>query len=165
MHKKLEVFFLLIVRPASKLVLTINFLERKIVILKGYISSRPLNDNVAVDQSIQNMVIRNFVTKEGLPSFKRNRVWYENCFLILNQVLQDLKNNKFEGIAFYSLLQLPRSFKIREKIYKASILKGKTIFFCMENILIDKKNNIEKIEEIIKLQNSLKYCPKNININ
>ena len=30
----------------------------------------------------------------------------------------------------------------------------------MENILIDKKNNIEKIEEIIKLQNSLKYCPK-----
>ena len=136
------------------------------MILKGYISSRPLNDNVAVDQSIQNMVIRNSCNKRGFTFLLSAREYgIKNCFLILNQVLQDLKNNKFEGVAFYSLLQLPRSFKIREKIYKASILKGKTIFFCMENILIDKKNNIEKIEEIIKLQNSLKYCPKNININ
>ena len=136
------------------------------MILKGYISSRPLNDNVAVDQSIQNMVIRNSCNKRGF-TFLLSATEYgmKNCFLILNQVLQDLKNNKFEGVAFYSLLQLPRSFKIREKIYKASILKGKTIFFCMENILIDKKNNIEKIEQIIKLQNSLKYCPKKININ
>ena len=112
------------------------------------------------------MVIRNSCNIRGF-TFLLSATEYgmKNCFLILNQVLQDLKNNKFEGIAFYSLLQLPRSFKIREKIYKASILKGKTIFFCMENILIDKKNNIEKIEEIIKLQNSLKYCPKNININ
>ena len=100
------------------------------MILKGYISSRPLNDNVAVDQSIQNMVIRNSCNKRGF-TFLLSATEYgmKNCFLILNQVLQDLKNNKFEGVAFYSLLQLPRSFKIREKIYKASILKGKTIFF------------------------------------
>ena len=102
------------------------------MILKGYISSRPLNDNVAVDQSIQNMVIRNSCNKRGF-TFLLSATEYgmKNCFLILNQVLQDLKNNKFEGVAFYSLLQLPRSFKIREKIYKASILKGKTIFFLL----------------------------------
>ena len=94
------------------------------MILKGYISSRPLNDNVAVDQSIQNMVIRNSCNKRGF-TFLLSATEYgmKNCFLILNQVLQDLKNNKFEGVAFYSLLQLPRSFKMREKIYKASILK------------------------------------------
>ena len=88
------------------------------MILKGYISSRPLNDNVAVDQSIQNMVIRNSCNKRGF-TFLLSATEYgmKNCFLILNQVLQDLKNNKFEGVAFYSLLQLPRSFKMREKIY------------------------------------------------
>ena len=136
------------------------------MIFKGYISSRPLNDNAAVDQSIQNMAIRNSCSKRGFTYLlSATEYGMKNCFLILNQVLQDLKNDKFQGVAFYSLLQLPRSFKMREKIYKASIFKGKTILFCMENILINKKNNIEKIEQIIKLQNSLKHCPKSININ
>jgi len=136
------------------------------MILRGYISSRPLNDNVVVDQSIQNMVIRNSCNKRGF-TFLLSATEYgmKNCFLILNQILQDLKSNKFQGVAFYSLLQLPRNSKMREKIYKASIFKGKAILFCMENILINKKSNIEKIEQIIKLQNSLKYCPKSIDIN
>ena len=136
------------------------------MILKGYISSRPLNDNISVDQSIQNMVIRNSCSKRGF-TFLLSSTEYgmKNCFLILNQVLQDLKNNKFQGIAFYSLLQLPQSFKMREKIYKASIFKGKTILFCMENILVNKKNNFEKIEEIIKIQSALKHCPKSIEVN
>ena len=60
------------------------------MILKGYISSRPLNDNVAVDQSIQNMVIRNSCNKRGF-TFLLSATEYgmKNCFLILNQVLQD----------------------------------------------------------------------------
>ena len=104
------------------------------MILKGYISSRLLNDNVAVDQSIQNMAIRNSCSKRGFTYLlSATEYGMKNCFLILNQVLQDLKNDKFQGVAFYSLLQLPRSFKMREKIYKASIFKGKTILFCMEN--------------------------------
>ena len=134
--------------------------------LKGYISSRPLNDNVVVDQSVQNIVIRNSCEKRGFHYYL-SAVEYgmKNCFLVLNQILQDLKNNKYEGIAFYSLSQLPNSFEIREKIYKNSIFKGKTIFFSLENILIDKKNNIKELEEIIKIQYLLKYSPKNIDYN
>ena len=61
------------------------------MILKGYISSRPLNDNVAVDQSIQNMVIRNSCNKRGL-TFLLSAPEYgmKNCFLILNQVFGKL---------------------------------------------------------------------------
>lgn len=136
------------------------------MILRGYISSRPLNDNVSVDQSIQNMVIRNSCNKRGF-TFLLSATEYgmKNCFLILNQVLQDLKKNKFQGVAFYSLLQLPKNYEDRKKIYNASVLKGKKIFFSSENILVAKESNLEKIEEIIRVQDCLKYCPKNFNTN
>lgn len=137
------------------------------MILKGYVSSRPLNDDVSVDQSVQNLVIKNSCQKRGFNySFSAIEYGMKNCFLVLNQILQDLKNNKkYEGIAFYSLLQLPNNFEIRERIYKNSIFKGKIIFFSLENILINKKKDIIKLEEIIKIQYLLKYTPKNIYYN
>ena len=134
------------------------------MILRGYISSRPLNDNVAVDQSVQNMVIRNSCIKRGFTYLlSATEYGMKNCFLILNQILQDLKKNKTQGVAFYSLLQLPKNYEDRKKIYKDTVFKGKKIFFSSENILISNKHNLEKIEEIIRVQNCLKYCPKKIN--
>ena len=39
------------------------------------------------------------------------------------------------------------------------------ILFSLENLLIKNKENIKKIEEIIKIQNSLKHCPKKVKLN
>ena len=136
------------------------------MIFKGYISSRPLNDNTVVDQSVQNMVIRNSCQKRGFTyHLSATEYGMKNCFLVLNEIFKDLKNNKYQGVAFYSLSQLPISFQMRKKIYTNSIFRGKIILFSLENMLMKNKKSIKKIEEIIKIQNSLKHCPKSINVS
>ena len=77
------------------------------MILKGYISSRPLNDNVAVDQSIQNMVIRNSCKKRGF-TFLLSATEYgmKNCFLILNQVFRVNKSFHALNKLVYELIKL-----------------------------------------------------------
>lgn len=136
------------------------------MIFKGYISSRVLNDSSAVDQSIQNMVIRNSCQKRGFTyHLSATEYGMKNCFLVLNEIFKDLKQNKYDGVAFYSLSQLPESVQMRKKIYQNSIFKGKKILFSLENMLINNAKSIQKLEEIIKIQNSLKYCPKNIKVN
>ena len=135
------------------------------MIFKGYISSGSLSDNSIVDQSIQNMVIRNSCEKRGLQyHLSATEYGISNCFLVLNQILKDLKKNKYEGVAFYSLAQLPLNFNKRKKIYEATVSRGKQILFSLENLLINNKEKIEDIEQIIQIQNLLKFCPKNFQI-
>ena len=135
------------------------------MIFKGYISSGSLSDNSIVDQSIQNMVIWNSCEKRGLQyHLSATEYGISNCFLVLNQILKDLKKNKYEGVAFYSLAQLPLNFNKRKKIYEATVSRGKQILFSLENLLINNKEKIEDIEQIIQIQNLLKFCPKNFQI-
>ena len=76
---------------------------------KGYISSRKLLDGSVNHQKVQNLVIRDACEKRGFE-YKLSLTEYgiKNCFLSFNQLLIDIKKNKFDGIAFYSLAQLCR---------------------------------------------------------
>ena len=114
------------------------------MIFKGYISSRPLNDNTVVDQSVQNMVIRNSCQKRDFTYLlSATEYGMKNCFLVLNEIFKDLKDNKYQGVAFYSLSQLPISFQMRKKIYTNSIFRGKIILFSLENMLMKYKKSIK----------------------
>ena len=104
------------------------------MIFKGYISSRPLNNNSVIDQSVQNLVIRNSCEKRGFLFYlSATEYGMDNCFLVLNQIINDLNKNKYKGIAFYSLAQLPLEANERKKIYKATVMRGKQILFSLEN--------------------------------
>ena len=131
------------------------------MIFKGYISSRDLNDQKNVEQNIQNMVIRNCCDKRGF-TFLLSATEYgmKNCYLVLNQLLYDI--NKFDGIAFYSLMQLPDNFTNREKILYSIINEGKKILFSLENILVENNFDIKKIQNISSINNLLKFCPSTI---
>ena len=133
------------------------------MIFKGYISSRSLNNNSVIDQSVQNLVIRNSCEKRGfLFHLSATEYGMDNCFLVLNQIINDLNKNKYKGIAFYSLAQLPSEANERKKFYKATVMRGKQIFFSIENLLIGNKKKIFKLEKIIKILSLLKFCPKKI---
>lgn len=126
---------------------------------KGYISSRPLSDGILIDQKIQNIIIRDSCKKKNI-NFLLSATEYgmKNCFLILNDLFKDLRNNKYDGIAFFSIDQLPEKKIVREKLYKF-LIKEKYLFFSREDILLCNKKDIDILEELIKIKNLLKYCP------
>jgi len=133
------------------------------MIFKGYVSSRKLLDGSINQQKVQNLVIRDACQKRGFEyklSFTEYRM--KDCYLNYNQMLLDIKKNKFDGIAFYSLAQLPAQKKEREKLYKVIKIKKK-ILFSLENILISKIKDIIKLENLFKIKLLLQYCPKKIN--
>lgn len=127
--------------------------------LKGYIFSRSFYGERA-PQHIQNLVIRDYCKKNSY-TFLLSGTEYslKNSTYILNEILENL--NQYDGIVFYSLLQLPYDIKFRNYLYSQILKKKKSLHFVVENLKIenlDDKNNIEKILK-------LKIANQNLNVN
>jgi len=133
------------------------------MIFKGYISSRKLLDGSINHQKVQNLVIRDACQKRGYE-YKLSLTEYgiKNCFLSFNQILLEIVDNKFDGIAFYSLAQLPEKKSDREKLYKIIIKKKKKILFSLEDMLVGNIIEIQKLETLFKIKYLLKFAPKKI---
>tara|TARA_B100001029_G_scaffold108940_1_gene89934 strand:- start:109 stop:513 length:405 start_codon:yes stop_codon:yes gene_type:complete len=128
---------------------------------RGYISSRALNDGSITDQSIQNLVIRTACEKRKFNyMLSATEYGMKNSYLMLNQVLSELKKKKFDGIAFYSIEQLPNNQNLRNKIYNIAKKYNKIILLSLEGIILSKKKEIEEFENLFKIRKYLKYSPK-----
>ncbi len=130
---------------------------------RGYIFSRNFSNGKFVDQSIQNSVIRQACEKNNY-NFKLSATEYgmKNCFLMLEKLIEDLKDNQLDGIAFYTIYQLPANAN-RHKILNIVLKKKKKIFFSKENITIKNKHDAIKLDELINLIDIQKDCLKKIN--
>lgn len=130
--------------------------------LRGYIFSRDFSDGSFVDQSIQNSVIRQACEK-NLYNFKLSATEYgmKNCFLMLEKLIEDLKSKNIDGLAFYSIYQLPAG-EIKKKLFDIVLKKKKKIFFSKQDILVKNKNDINKLDELISLIDIQKNCLKKI---
>ena len=130
--------------------------------LRGYISSREFSDGKFVDQSIQNMIIKQACEKRSY-TFQLSATEYgmSECYLMLEKIIEDLKQKNMNGIAFYSIYQLPPG-KLRTKLFKEVIKRRKIILFCYQNILIKNFKDIEKLNELVGIIEMLKFSPKNI---
>ena len=113
-------------------------------------------------QHVQNIVIRDYCEKNNL-SYLLSSTEYalENCHLMLEQVLDELK--LIDGIVAYSLFQLPEDKKMRFKIYKKILTLKKEIHFSVENLKICTSEDVKKIEDIWLVKQTLPNCLKNIN--
>ena len=128
---------------------------------RGYISSRALNDGSITDQSIQNLVIRTACEKRKFNyMLSATEYGMKNSYLMLNQVLSELKKKKFDGIAFYSIEQLPNNQNLINKIYNIAKKYNKIILLSLEGIILSKKKEIEEFENLFKIRKYLKYSPK-----
>ena len=105
---------------------------------RGYISSRSFLDGSFVEQNIQNLVIRKACEDNNfLFMLSATEYGMKNCYLMLNQVLSEINKNKFDGIAFFSIEQLPDDDNLRSKIYH--LLKKKKKNFNLPIKYINKK--------------------------
>ena len=69
----------------------------------------------------------------------------ENSFVMLSEVVNNLKS--IDGIITYSLFQLPEDDGLRSSFLK-NLKKRKTIHFAVEELEINKIEDVEKINSI-----------------
>ena len=127
------------------------------MVLKGYITTLPLfGENVP--QSVQNLVIRDYCQKNKLD-FLLSAVEYNypKKHLVLKAILNDL--NKLDGIVFYSLFQLPSNNTQRKSVFSKVIDNKKEMHFALENIVVKKLENINRVENIWKVRATISSCP------
>ena len=127
---------------------------------KGYISSRPLNHGLIYDQSIQNLVIRNFCHRNKYFFLLSSTEYImKDCYKMLNQVIHDY--NDYDCIVFFSYQQLPKIEEV-QKDFINLFKKNKFICFAYENITIKTLSDFNDLSNEIKISNFLKYSPTRI---
>ena len=116
---------------------------------RGYIFSRKIDGNF-IPQRVQNLVIKDYCQRKRL-FFKLSATEYkmDQCYLMLNSVLKDLKN--INGIIFYSLFMLPENKKERVILITKIIKKKKSIHFALEEIEIRTTKHIRELNNILKI--------------
>lgn len=121
---------------------------------RGYIFSRPIDSNF-IPQRVQNLVVKDYCERFNL-FFKLSATEYKmsNSYLMFNSVMKEIK--KIDGIIFYSLFMLPDNKINRYKIYNKVILKKKQLHFALEEIQLNKKKDIQKIENIYQIKKNSK---------
>ena len=128
--------------------------------LKGYIFSRPFMGE-RVPQHVQNIVVRDYCIKNNYSHIlSATEYSIKNSHLMLNQALNEINN--FDGIAAYSLFQLPEDDIKRRKIYNIILKKKKEIHFSLEQMKISTIDEMYKIEQIWSIKKALPNCPKKI---
>jgi len=121
--------------------------------IRGYVSSNSIF-NTDVPQQIQNMAIRDYCQRNNLHYLLSATEYaiQDSCF-ILNGVVTD--SRFIDGLAAYSLFQMPTNEKIRINIYKTLIKKNRSIHFVMENLKIEKKLDIQTVETLYRIKASI----------
>lgn len=121
--------------------------------LKGYNFSRSFLGE-RVPQHVQNIVINDYCRKNNFKlSLSATEYAFKNSEFILRHLIKSL--NKYDGLIFYSIFQLPAKKESREFLYKKLIKLKKIIHFAVEQQSAKKKIDFSKIEKIYLLKETL----------
>ena len=126
----------------------------------GYIASRPVAGN-RIPQHVQNLVVREYAKINKLV-FNLSATEYNctACYLLLEQLLNDL--SKLDGIILYSLFMLPEQHERRYTVYQRIIDAGCTLHAAVEDFQVATWGDVDRIETIFRINNTIHYCPKTI---
>ena len=129
--------------------------------LKGYIFSRPFFEE-RVPQNVQNIVLRDYCKKKKIEYLLSSTEYtMENSSFILTEITE--KYNYYDGIIFYSLLQMPINQKERKKLYKKTLINKKQIHFALENFVAKNKKDFIELEKIFTIKTLFFKNKKNLN--
>lgn len=112
---------------------------------RGYVSSIKI-DGSSIPQQVQNIAIREYCQKKKFH-YLLSSVEYSIPDSIYS-ISEALNENFSDIIVYYSLFQLPVRKSKRFYLYK-KILKKKNVHFAIENLQIEHKSDLDKIEKII----------------
>ena len=125
--------------------------------VRGYVFSRSFLGE-RVPQHVQNIIIRDYCEKNNLHFLlSASEYAMENSHLIFTLLLDEL--NSIDGIALYSVFQLPIETEQRELIYKKVISLDKTLHFCVEGLKISNNEEKDRIENIWLVKKAMLTIP------
>ena len=121
---------------------------------RGYIGSRPYRGQRA-PQHVQNLVIRSYCQRNGL-NYLLSATEYamEGCYVILNDVLNELPN--LDGIVLYSLFMLPDDPSKRRRIWDQVLGGGWSIHGAVEDWAIRTPADVGKAEDLWLVADTMK---------
>jgi sporadic carbohydrate cluster protein (TIGR04323 family) len=124
--------------------------------LRGYVSSRPFMGE-RCPQNIQNLVLRDYCQKINCEYLLSGTEYaMQNSYLMLQQVIDEIPG--IDGIVFYSLFQMPEIQKHRLQIYENILDKNGEIHFVLENLKITAQSEIERVENIWLVRQTMPDC-------
>ena len=125
--------------------------------VRGYVFSRSFLGE-RVPQHVQNIIIRDYCEKNNLHFLlSASEYAMQNSHLIFTLLLDEL--NLIDGIALYSVFQLPIETEQRELIYKKVISLDKTLHFCVEGLKISNNEEKDRIENIWLVKKAMLTIP------
>jgi sporadic carbohydrate cluster protein (TIGR04323 family) len=127
--------------------------------VRGYNFSRPFMGE-RVPQHVQNIVIKDFCTKNNL-NFLLSATEYSmnNSSYILSELINDLDN--MHGIVAYSIFQLPEENKKRKEFLRKILKKKKIIFFACENLKVTNNIEMKEIDTLWKIRKTMQKSKVN----
>ena len=119
----------------------------------GYINLKSLN-GVLYPSSIQNIIMKDYVQKilKGIFFLSPTEILQSKFPITLKTLIS--KETNVHGIVMLSSFYLPDNYFVRKQLYKNVIKTKKTIHFILDETILRKKTDIEKIEEYLIFNNS-----------
>lgn len=124
--------------------------------LKGYMTSLEVNGS-RFSHRIQNILIREYCTRiQSTYLFSLTEVSVLGAYFVLKDLLQI--KEQYDGVVFFSLTMLPNQLEQRRAVYRL-IEAQKEIHFCMEQLAIRNTTDIDRIENILSVRQTLAQVP------
>lgn len=110
---------------------------------------------------VQNLVMRDYTQRKNLL-FKLtvNEYYFPNCTLQLDSLVGQLPS--LEGVIMCSLFMLPGDERKRRSLYEAFFKEKAELHMIFEDVVLKTPQDAEYVENIIKLNDMLRNCPKSI---
>jgi sporadic carbohydrate cluster protein (TIGR04323 family) len=114
----------------------------------GYINLKPLN-GVIYPSSIQNILMKNFIETNlnGIFYLSPTEILQAKFSITLKTLISN--ETKVSGIVMLSSFLLPKNYKERLLMYKKLLTSKKKMFFILDELALENKKDVKKIEDFI----------------
>ena len=124
--------------------------------LRGYISSRKFMGE-SCDQSVQNLVLRDYCKRMNYNYLLSGTEYsIKNSYLMLQQLVDEIPT--INGIVAYSLFQMPENQEKRLQIINNILDRDGELHFALENLKISVNSEIDRVENIWLVRQTMPNC-------
>lgn len=128
--------------------------------LRGYVSSRGFG-GYRIPVPLQSLALRDYCQRKGkLYVLPVNENIFENSYLVLDGMVQDLSAH--EGVIMASMHMLPKNPDHRREVLRRILDQSCSLHFVIEDIVISKEADCERLEELLQLYELASRVPQEI---
>ena len=127
---------------------------------RGYVTSRPFGQ-YSIPVPLQSLALRDYCQRNNmLYVLPVNENIFPNSYMVLEGMIQDLTD--YSGIVLYSMQMLPQRPERRHQIYDRILQQGCSLHIVLESIVLSGPQDVEKIEELLQLNQIAARLPRDL---